>query len=491
VRITKIEIKDFRGFPGDYIFDLKSHGKNLLVYGENGSGKSSLFHALDGFLQASRNKAEITVHKNIFSKPGEPLVKLEVVGLDKEGNRLPESGSYEWSEAASPAGQPMIEAAAKTRGCLDYKALLRTHYVHLEFDRVDLFELLIDALLPHYENPITRVPFKEEWQNIRSAVSGRLDTRVKGRLVKQLEGFNDGLANVLGPLEGEANKLLTYFDRGVSITLRLVSKASLKSGPKELTAPQIHLSVDYAKTAIPAHHRFLNEERLSAIALAVYFASLLLYPASALRVLVLDDVLIGLDMSNRLPVLDILRERFAEWQIILLTHDKVWYELVWLQTENGKDWCYLKLFCQLDPEEGFDRPTYLRHGEGAADLLVRAREHLASNDERAAALYARLALEVKLKRYCDKNGVPVAYNRDPRKVQAQAFWDAVRPHAFDKYRNDAAVLASLESSFASIEALRKVVLNPLSHSGVATVVKAEVKQAIDVVDGLSFPKLDE
>lgn len=36
----------------------------------------------------------------------------------------------------------------------------------------------------------------------------------------------------------------------------------------------------------------------------------------------LDDVLIGLDMSDRMPVLDILRQRFADWRIILLTHDK-------------------------------------------------------------------------------------------------------------------------------------------------------------------------
>jgi len=47
MRIAKIEIKDFRAFPGPgtYIFDLDD-GKNLLIYGENGSGKSSLFYAL-------------------------------------------------------------------------------------------------------------------------------------------------------------------------------------------------------------------------------------------------------------------------------------------------------------------------------------------------------------------------------------------------------------------------------------------------------------
>lgn len=39
MRITKIEIKNFRAFPGTYQINLRKAGKNLLVYGENGSGK--------------------------------------------------------------------------------------------------------------------------------------------------------------------------------------------------------------------------------------------------------------------------------------------------------------------------------------------------------------------------------------------------------------------------------------------------------------------
>ena len=52
VRITKIEIKNFRAFPRTYQIDLTQTGKNLLVYGENGSGKSSLYLALKLFLES-------------------------------------------------------------------------------------------------------------------------------------------------------------------------------------------------------------------------------------------------------------------------------------------------------------------------------------------------------------------------------------------------------------------------------------------------------
>jgi hypothetical protein len=68
VRITQIEIKDFRGFPGPgtYTFDLDG-GKNLLIYGENGSGKSSLFHALVEFFNLDSLAKPFADYKNVFS----------------------------------------------------------------------------------------------------------------------------------------------------------------------------------------------------------------------------------------------------------------------------------------------------------------------------------------------------------------------------------------------------------------------------------------
>lgn len=54
MRISAIEIKNFRAFKGSPLkINLRQTGKNLLVYGENGSGKSSLFFALKDFLECA------------------------------------------------------------------------------------------------------------------------------------------------------------------------------------------------------------------------------------------------------------------------------------------------------------------------------------------------------------------------------------------------------------------------------------------------------
>ena len=101
------------------------------------------------------------------------------------------------------------------------------------------------------------------------------------------------------------------------------------------------------------HESLFNEARLSALALALYLASVLLSnPAQAAlcqthsSCWLLDDVLIGLDLSNRLPLLEILEKHFGDFQVILSTYDRVWFELAHFQTlSSGRGPCrtFLKL----------------------------------------------------------------------------------------------------------------------------------------------------
>ena len=56
------------------------------------------------------------------------------------------------------------------------------------------------------------------------------------------------------------------------------------------------------------------------------------------RFLVLDDALIGLEIQNRLPVLRIITsESFKNYQLFLLTHDRVWFDLArgYLREKDG------------------------------------------------------------------------------------------------------------------------------------------------------------
>jgi len=49
MKIKTIEIKNYKAFYGKHT--IKIGGKNIFIYGENGSGKSSLYYALKDFFQ--------------------------------------------------------------------------------------------------------------------------------------------------------------------------------------------------------------------------------------------------------------------------------------------------------------------------------------------------------------------------------------------------------------------------------------------------------
>src|SRR5699024_10960018 len=53
---TRIEISNFRAFFDSYEIELNK-GENLLIYGENGSGKSSFYKSLSNFLSSSQDTA--------------------------------------------------------------------------------------------------------------------------------------------------------------------------------------------------------------------------------------------------------------------------------------------------------------------------------------------------------------------------------------------------------------------------------------------------
>ena len=49
-----------------YHIELGKEGNNLIIYGENGSGKSSIFEALKIFLQSATEIVKIDEKENIF-----------------------------------------------------------------------------------------------------------------------------------------------------------------------------------------------------------------------------------------------------------------------------------------------------------------------------------------------------------------------------------------------------------------------------------------
>ena len=159
---------------------------------------------------------------------------------------------------------------------------------------------------------------------------------------KHVTLFNEKLNDYLQLVTGETNRSLREdFDEDFTIRFKYTPAIynNFKYGEdgrphgrtKSTKAPEIELIVELpnvggiSSNEVKRPHSYLNEARLSAIAIAIRLAILKeRYIEQAPRIMVLDDLLLSLDLSNRSALLKIILKKYASrFQLIILTHDRV------------------------------------------------------------------------------------------------------------------------------------------------------------------------
>ncbi len=472
MRITEFEIKNFKAFYGTYRIDLHKSGKNLLVYGENGSGKSSLYFALKLFLESSDEPShKFENDQNIF------VTDAGYIKLCLRADQWSKQETYEWSASVKETDDELIIEASKAKGFLDYKSLLETHYIHPENNPVNVFNLLVETLLANTVNTLTNRTLADDWADIQPPFPRRNAKSQIATLESLIEHFNTDLANRLDELRPKASEILSKFENNVALNFDFPGVKYNREN-RTLDNQEILLTVEFFDKDLPKHHRFLNEARLSAIAITIYFSSILIQPASRLKILALDDVLIGLDMSNRLPVLDILDEYFPEYQIFLTTYDKAWYEIAKQRTSNAQ-WEYAEFYSSKTDE--YEIPIHVQD----KPYLEKAKVYFTANDYKASVIYLRTAFEAVIKKFCENRKLQVRYCGNPKKLTSDDFWMPIK-----KGKPSDGTPFLDQSLINEIELYRSIILNPLSHSHTVTVVKKEISDAIKAVETLEA-KLEE
>ena len=529
MKITKISLQNFRAFDEPFELDLGG-GKNLLLHGENGSGKSSIYVALKRFFEERGD--DITKHRNHFS-PDTRLSQVLVHIKGKDANGKDHDQEFHWDVAdghplpvpKDPTTAPiskelrsLLVDGARRAGFVDYRMMLRTHLhsnplsrsnrgptVHDTIYGTDskgldaqLFDLVSLVILAGVRVTTTGGGETTIGALMRGVWGNRPYARYKNVLAGSnifANAFNDAFNAKLPELQIKLTEFLSYFENHqLAIKFQPVSLAWDKPS-LELKGAELVPEITFRGKALTDHHQFLNEARLSALATCMFLAGVLLsdndyanpaYP----RFLVLDDALIGLELQNRVPVLRILTsDAFKNYQIFLFTHDRVWFDLARGHLREKDGWLHTELLADEDTGHLIPRPR------SSANDLTTAKKHLGNGDLKAAAVYARSAFEWKLRNVCEKNGIHVAFKADADKVGAGILWDgiALRQREREQQRAQGSqvpdfVPAPLEQS---VETMRSTVLNKLSHTGSSGLVQSEVAAAIITVENLcahTFPK---
>jgi len=478
MRIQTIEITNYKAFLGKHKIEVG--GKNVFIYGENGSGKSSLYYALKDFFQSSMEDIDLTKLENVFvpaGKEGKTAVKVTFKPNHRGQNR---KKSYLFNSGTNDARGPddtSIRDGNRLKSFLTYKHLLAIHYLKKDED-INLFDLLVKGVLKHFKYSLTGgKELGELWADVEKTIARSTGkeypiNKKRADVNAAIKTFNEAFGELFKPESPEyilkhVQPFLDYFSHSLDLQLSFAQVRPTHDYLR-LEGAQVGVDLSYAGKAIDKPHLFLNEARLSAIAISIYLGMIKRHVQGIpCKVLFLNDIFISLDIANRLPLLTILENEFPDYQVFITTYDKPWFEHARGFLEQKADWKTLEFYAQTCAD-GTEKPLIM----DGTDFIAKAEAHLSQCDYKAAAVYARSAFEKLIRRHCEKKKKAVTFKSRLKDYTTQDFWDVIK--------GDLSATTQ-----ADIETYRPLVLNAYSHYNTDRhEIKAELTNAIQAVTNL-------
>lgn len=481
--INRIHICGFKAFPND--FELQLEGKNLLMYGENGSGKSSIYYALHCMFQAPLkpdagkkyfDPASEQHLKNLNNLDADSKIWIDFDGrhpfiynIDKEG--------YQFTLLGGKHPLP-----AQINGCFVNHQFLFHFFNFRNSQRINLFPVFIKDILPFCKDDNTGLHIGEMYDEITASIikKGR---HIHPDYISNIEYFNKAVKKVVEDIniyasdrynesfkdeddnelvirlrydsnfdkpEDDTNEYWLKYDNIIELVKENGEIKERKSSYKKLNEPFIGLEIsekmpDGNLRKIVKPHTYFNEAKLTAIALSVRFALLNIEKPADGRFLALDDMLISLDMSNRAKVVDFLLKISDKYKIYLFTHDKMFFEYFKHKTKKNQDaWVYKEIYMD------YDKTPYIRNSE---DYLGQAEHYIKQHEYGIAGNFLRKEAEAFCKNFL------------PKKKQLTGDFAHLDLNGLIMNCKDYAAESGVIdiSIFNELDEHRKFILNPSSH----------------------------
>lgn len=436
-RITRLSLRNFKAFRDqEFVFD----GKNILIYGNNGSGKSSLYWALYTFLQ-STTKTDAAIQqyfqpfdasnpdtyrslKNVFADAGEDAyIELTWRG----GETGPETTQRISNTIVNTKHDSVIAEANLASDFINYK-LLQNFYNVTHKEEINLWEVFIRDVFPFFSDGTA--DYRTRIEDLSTPKSRSQSARTQFQ--NDLDELNGSIERFIGQIETNANELLKkhFFENQDKLEVKLAyqtqldkdwverkEKAKAESQPLPTAGIKMWIRVyDPSQGGWIENHRphsFLNEAQLTRIAFAVRIGALRTrLQESDFKVLCLDDMLISLDMSNRMQLVKLILNQenkaslryFESYQRIILTHSKGFYNAVKRYT-SPQEWRYY----EIRTNETFGPPVV----QPSLTPLERAIDLHKAADYEACALQLRQEIEDIAKEYLQ---IPIDEEESHRKL---------------------------------------------------------------------------
>jgi energy-coupling factor transporter ATP-binding protein EcfA2 len=528
--IDEIKIQNFKFFP-KLEKSIKVGGNHVLLYGENGSGKSSIYWALYTLMECANKEDVKEIQKYFEHDNDERLINIYL-----------QHGTANWvdpfvevtlKDGSPPYRISLTDTAINSNteaqesnlssDFINYRNLLSLYnFAHSE--DVDLIHFFNYAVFPYVKFPdvkvgaksvggVTEDVFEKNSNKLFKLVNEGPPKSQKTKLGKDrfpkrgeqeytdykaiVDGFRSGLEALLRDINTEGNVFLKDnlgYNFGFELSLDwqrhiIPSKRRLNSKDELITAKrfpnkistlketdfskepflineqeflrplfQIWLKItDYENEGdvVRKPHSFLNEARLTALGLSIRLAVLKrsLSADAKLKILVLDDLLISLDMSNREKVLELVLKKYhGQYQLFILTHDMSFFQVCKRKIEQFEqtNWVYYEMYA--------DEDRHIPVIQSAETNYSKAWFHLRNFDYPASGNYFRKAAEEIFKNDFPRE-VTISDNGQDKEFLKNHIDSAIK--FYDRIGVDTGKLKALDNYLF-------LLLNPLSHRDVET-----------------------
>lgn len=436
-RIDKIQLKNFKFFQEQDPIELKSN--HLLLYGENGSGKSSIYWALYTLFEAAAKKEDKDITKYFMhsSVEDESLVNIYAEKQTTDGKQHYDSfvklttdenpqEEYEISyfNTSIRANSKVLEIL-KASDFINYKVLFKFQDFY-NGEKVDLAKIFIGHVLPYVNfsegkllrksEEVTIASAIEMWQEIKEGPGRTKNKDLKVIQVyknspenqlfeKFVSNFHSEFESLIDFININAPKILKELGYSISFYLKynrfFHKKADVNYICNDFSVDIFITSYNGEPVEIKRPQSFFNEAKFTAIAMSIRLSILKKRinkeVPNLLKFIVFDDVMISLDMNNRDKFMDYIlnpiNEFTKDYQLLFLTHDKNLYDFIFNKIklwDNAGDWVFKEMFTGKDKGTDREYPIIMPCN---MELIDKAKKQYEAKDYTACAIYLRKELE--------------------------------------------------------------------------------------------------
>lgn len=531
-RIDALEIENFKFFKDLFIFHPQC--KNVLLYGENGSGKSSIYWSLFTIIQSVLKEPTIDDARKYFDASNSQHLRnryshstdpsgLRMIFRDIDSNASKDcEDSLNIANASSPVLKDFMQKAFMASDFINYK-FLSSLFEKRNSAENDVFEIFAREIFPILSviggivdlegNFISSISFKEWWDYIKS-IPATLEHNKKNKssykqnhpryvaYQQMINSFNHATKTILQEIEIKTNRTLReVYGLEAEVVLDYIScKFNQRIAPRRYNGlihpPRIILNAKLISPSVPEHNRlilhprsFFNEAKLTcmSIALRMAISDTKTNWSDSIKMLVLDDILVSLDMGNRIRVVDEILKHSSRFQTFIFTHDRAFFHLVLTEIKKNNcisNWKVFNLF--EDPLNASPYPKPVLKEQDFSDSFNEAKRHYSNCDFSACLNSLRRYSERKLIEILPKHfSLEFSISGESRHKMLGGLI-SVFPDFCKRF--------ALPNPCPNLEYYKERLLNPFSHDNISSpVYRSEVKNLMNelsVLDSIQKGLID-